>query len=116
MSTADDTYTLPSGDKVFLPAGTNVHPVQWAIHRDEELYPRPEEFIPERWLDPEWKATFREPLTQYPNLQNYSAFGFGRRICPGVLRISLACAANVHVRTNTTVFQARISQSVLCTS
>jgi Cytochrome P450 len=53
-----------------------------AIHRDPELYPEPEEFNPNRWLDPKY-PTFREPLTQYPNLANYSMFGFGRRICPG---------------------------------
>lgn len=28
--------------------------------------------------------TYREPLTKFPSLQNYSAFGFGRRICPGM--------------------------------
>lgn len=62
--------------------GSLIHPVQWAIHRDTTLYPDPEDFIPERWLDPKY-PTYREPLTQYPNLQNYSNFGFGRRICPG---------------------------------
>ena len=59
-----------------------IHPVQWSIHRDPELYPNPESFMPERWLDPSY-PTFKEPLTTYPNLQNYSNFGFGRRICPG---------------------------------
>ncbi|KAK5991543.1 Cytochrome P450 monooxygenase virE [Cladobotryum mycophilum] len=66
----------------FIPAGTNIHPNQWAIHRDVELYPNPEAFRPERWLEPAY-LTYREPLSIYPNLQNYSCFGFGRRICPG---------------------------------
>lgn len=66
-----------------IPKGSVVHPVQWAIHRDEELYPRPEEFVPERWLEEGW-PTFREPLDVYPNLASYSSFGFGRRICPGL--------------------------------
>lgn len=83
MSTKDDTYTLPSGETVFLPAGTMVHPVQWSIHRDSSLYPSPETFLPDRWLLPQWPTTYREPLSTYPNLQNFSAFGFGRRICPG---------------------------------
>lgn len=65
-----------------IPKGSIVHPVQWAIHRDEELYPKPDEFIPERWLEPGW-PTYKEPLETYPNLTNFSAFGFGRRICPG---------------------------------
>ncbi|OAL29828.1 hypothetical protein AYO20_09021 [Fonsecaea nubica] len=74
----DDVY-----NGYFLPAGTNVHANQWAIHRDPELYPDPETFNPSRWLDPSF-PTFREPLTKFPNLQNYSCFGFGRRICPGM--------------------------------
>lgn len=82
MLTKDDSYTLPDGRKIFMPAGTNVHPVQWAIHREEALYPHPEEFLPDRWLSAEY-PTYREPLSKYPNMQNFSAFGFGRRICPG---------------------------------
>ncbi|PVH90895.1 cytochrome P450, partial [Periconia macrospinosa] len=74
----DDVY-----DGVFFPKGTNVHPNQWAIHREEALYPDSETFNPERWLSPSF-PTYREPLSVYPNLQNFSAFGFGRRFCPGV--------------------------------
>jgi cytochrome P450 len=74
----DDVY-----NGFFLPAGTNVHPAQWAIHREPSLYPDPETFNPSRWLSPDFPTTYREPLTTYPNLQNFCAFGFGRRICPG---------------------------------
>ncbi|KAF2453855.1 cytochrome P450 [Lineolata rhizophorae] len=74
----DDVY-----EGMFLKAGTLVHANQWlAIHRDPELYPHPETFLPSRWLDPSF-PTYKEPLTLHPNLQNYSCFGFGRRICPG---------------------------------
>ena len=101
MLVKDDVYRLPDGRNMFLPEGTNVHPVQWMIHRDEVLYPDPEMFRPERWLEAGW-PTFKEPLTTHPNLQNYSAFGFGRRICPGqsiaerslyilIARIAWAC-------------------------
>ena len=68
---------------MFIPAGANVHANQWAIHMDPELYPDPETFNPARWLDPPYTTTYRSPLTTYPNLHNFSAFGFGRRICPG---------------------------------
>jgi hypothetical protein len=76
--TKDDVY-----DGFFLPEGTNVHPNQWAIHREPALYPDGETFNPDRWLDPKF-PTYKEPLTIYPNLTNFSAFGFGRRICPGI--------------------------------
>ncbi|RFU23995.1 hypothetical protein B7463_g12342, partial [Scytalidium lignicola] len=74
----DDIY-----EGYFIPAGTVVHANQWAIHREEALYPDPETFRPERWLEPEY-PTFRAPLTEFPNLKRFSAFGFGRRICPGL--------------------------------
>jgi len=74
----DDVY-----DDLFLPKGTNVHANQWAIHRDPILYPDPETFNPARWLDEKY-PTYRAPLDRYSNLQSYSAFGFGRRICPGM--------------------------------
>ncbi|OLN85669.1 O-methylsterigmatocystin oxidoreductase 3 [Colletotrichum chlorophyti] len=76
--TEDDTY-----NGYFLKKGTVVHAVQWAIQRDPELYPDPETFNPERWLNPKY-PTYREPLTVYPNLQQFSAFGHGRRICQGI--------------------------------
>ncbi|KAL3494856.1 cytochrome P450 [Aspergillus germanicus] len=74
----DDVY-----NGYFFPKGTTVHANQWAIHRDPELYPDPETFNPDRWLNPIY-PTYREPLDKYPCLQNFSAFGFGRRICPGM--------------------------------
>jgi len=80
--TKDDVYKMPDGRSLYLEAGANVHPVQWSIHREPKRYPDPDAFRPERWLDSTW-PTYREPLTQHPNLQNFSAFGFGRRICPG---------------------------------
>lgn len=54
------------------------------ITRDESIYPDPESFKPERWLSPKYPTTYREPLTQFPNLAGYSQFGFGRRTCQGV--------------------------------
>lgn len=76
--TKDDTY-----EGFFFPAGTVFHANKWAIHRDPELYPDPDNFRPERWLSRDFPTTYREPLTKYPNLRNYSCFGFERRICPG---------------------------------
>jgi cytochrome P450 len=69
-----------------------------AIHREKELYPDPETFNPDRWLSPEY-PTYREPLSVFPNIQGYSALGFGRRQCPGTviaensLFLEVACIA-----------------------
>jgi cytochrome P450 len=46
-----------------------------AIFRDPSLYPEPDVFKPERFLNPD--GSFRDdPLLS-------SAFGYGKRICPG---------------------------------
>lgn len=99
MSTKDDVY-----EGLFIPANTVIHPNQWAIHREPELYPQPESYLPERWLDSSYRTTFKSPLSVYPNLHNYSNFGFGRRVCPGqniaernlyLLAARIAWAANI---------------------
>ncbi|CAE6436825.1 unnamed protein product [Rhizoctonia solani] len=50
--------------------GTIVFGNMWAMSRDEKIYPDPESFNPDRFLDP-----------QVPPLP---AFGWGRRACPGI--------------------------------
>ncbi|KAI0263094.1 cytochrome P450 [Gloeopeniophorella convolvens] len=54
----------------FLPAGSTVIGNAWAMLHDERVFPEPEKFKPERFLDPTVKC---------PD----AAFGFGRRTCPG---------------------------------
>ncbi|KAL4767710.1 cytochrome P450 [Aspergillus nidulans var. acristatus] len=76
--TQNDTY-----DGYHIPAESLVHGNQWAIHRDESLYPNPETFNPARFLEKGY-PTYKEPLTRNPNIKRFSAFGFGRRICPGI--------------------------------
>ncbi|KAI0270485.1 cytochrome P450 [Gloeopeniophorella convolvens] len=84
-------------DGLFIPAGTTVLPNTWAILHDPEVFPEPEEFRPERFLDA--AGRFRdEPLVMY-------AFGYGRRMCPGrhlvdstlwILVVSVLAAFDVH--------------------
>ncbi|CEL56329.1 O-methylsterigmatocystin oxidoreductase OS=Aspergillus flavus GN=ordA PE=3 SV=2 [Rhizoctonia solani AG-1 IB] len=50
--------------------GTIVFGNLWAMSRDESVYPDPESFDPDRFLD--------------PNVPPLPAFGWGRRACPGV--------------------------------
>ncbi|KAJ4360915.1 uncharacterized protein N0V89_001484 [Didymosphaeria variabile] len=77
-TTEDDVY-----DGYFIPKGTYIHPNQWAITRDAEVYPDPEVFEPARWLDPAYPS-YREPLTEYPCIRNFTTFGYGRRLCMGM--------------------------------
>ncbi|KAI1788178.1 cytochrome P450 98A3 [Ganoderma leucocontextum] len=69
---AEDEYNghlIPGGATIFV----NI----WAILRNPELYPQPDDFIPERFLDSAGKLDVheRDPADV--------VFGFGRRICPG---------------------------------
>lgn len=47
------------------------------------MYPQGNEFNPQRFLDPKY-PTYKEPLTEFPNLNGDRAFGYGNRSCPGV--------------------------------
>ncbi|KAG2126347.1 cytochrome P450 [Suillus bovinus] len=66
-TTKDETYCIP--------AGTTVTGNHWyAISRDPEVYPEPDGFQPQRWIDDQGRL--RDGLT-------FFVFGFGRRVCPG---------------------------------
>ncbi|KZT01834.1 cytochrome P450 [Laetiporus sulphureus 93-53] len=68
---ADDEYRgfdLPGGSMVI----SNI----WGMMRDEDLYPEPDTFNPQRFADMDSKtADLTDPRK--------AVFGFGRRICPG---------------------------------
>jgi len=61
----------------FIPKGTVIVPSTWCISRDEEMYPDPETFRPERFTEP--NADGQLPLDPHK-----FAFGVGRRVCPGL--------------------------------
>lgn len=73
----DDTY-----NGYHIPAGSVMHPLEWAISRDPTIFPDPESFNPLRWLESSY-PTYQEPLTQYPTIINCTQFGYGRRLCQG---------------------------------
>ncbi|KAG2137952.1 cytochrome P450 [Suillus clintonianus] len=56
-----------------IPAGTTVFGNHWAISRDPEVYPDPDMFKPQRWINDQGRM--REDL-------KFFVYGFGRRICP----------------------------------
>ncbi|CAL1695170.1 unnamed protein product [Somion occarium] len=59
----------------FLPKGSLLIPNSWAILHDENVYPNPLIFNPDRFL----KDGVRNPDVPDPEV----SFGFGRRLCPG---------------------------------
>ncbi|KAK7052994.1 hypothetical protein VNI00_004315 [Paramarasmius palmivorus] len=72
-SDAEDVY---NGYRI--PKGSVIVSNVWAILHDENMYPEPYDFKPERYFKPgtnEFNETIQSPT--------FAVFGFGRRICPG---------------------------------
>jgi len=76
-TTADDIY-----NGCFIPAGTAVIPNQWAMLQDPAQYPEPAAFKPERWMPSSADVDGEKALGAVDPKD--IAFGFGRRICPGM--------------------------------
>ncbi|KAG1831970.1 cytochrome P450 [Suillus subalutaceus] len=66
----DDVY-----DGYFIPKGAMVMVNQWALSRDEDIYPDASRFDPSRHLTIDGKLK--------DHFVSHLAFGHGRRICPG---------------------------------
>ncbi|RPD52417.1 cytochrome P450 [Lentinus tigrinus ALCF2SS1-6] len=73
--TQDDVY-----HGCFIPKGTVVWANIWSMLQDPGVFPDPEVFRPERYLDAD--GNLRE-LERYED-PSIIGFGFGRRICPGM--------------------------------
>ncbi|KAG2133740.1 cytochrome P450 [Suillus clintonianus] len=58
-----------------IPVGTTVIGNIWAISRDPEVFPEPNAFKPQRWINEQGRV--RDDLT-------FFVYGFGRRVCPGL--------------------------------
>ena len=63
-----------------------------AIHHDPDHYDRPDEFMPERYLNNEFG--FKDGYNVDTSLRKTYGFGAGRRACPGqhLAENSLVCA------------------------
>ena len=55
-----------------IPRGSFILPSVWWFLNDPEVYPNPEQFVPERFLPPRNEPDPSEEV-----------FGYGRRVCPG---------------------------------
>jgi cytochrome P450 len=78
MLTQDDTY-----EGYFIPKGTMLFANTWAIHMDEEEYDKPEEFIPERFLNNKFGTKYTVGENADDHRRVTYGFGAGRRVCPG---------------------------------
>jgi sterol 22-desaturase len=70
------TKAFPINDDYTVPAGSMVIPSFYNALHDPEVFPQPDEFLPERWLDPESSAN--------TNPRNYLVFGSGPHKCIGL--------------------------------
>ncbi|MCE3050381.1 hypothetical protein HAX54_047081 [Datura stramonium] len=66
-----------------VPKGTRLYVNVWKIHRDPNIYSKPENFIPERFLTNKIKIDSRDQHFEF------IPFGSGRRSCPGMTFASL---------------------------
>ncbi|OJJ60291.1 hypothetical protein ASPSYDRAFT_86886 [Aspergillus sydowii CBS 593.65] len=78
---APNGATLPNG--LFLPYGTKIGIPQYAVHRDSDLYPNPDEYNPYRFYKPDATSTERRENSMTNTSESYVVFGHGRRQCPG---------------------------------
>lgn len=79
-STKDDVYK-----GMFIPKGSTIIAPLWTLHLNETDFPEPHEFKPERFLG----------KREYPGTWGHSAFGWGRRICPGMHLGSASVELNI---------------------
>ncbi|KXN82009.1 O-methylsterigmatocystin oxidoreductase [Leucoagaricus sp. SymC.cos] len=72
LTSADDVY-----EGYFIPKGTAVMANAYAMLQDEEVFPNPKEFRPDRFIkDGALVKDVLDPMV-------VATFGFGRRMCPG---------------------------------
>ncbi|KAI0809266.1 cytochrome P450 [Irpex lacteus] len=67
---------FPISEDYTVPSGSMVIPAFYLSLHDQDVYPEPEKFLPERWLDPESSAN--------TNPKNYLVFGSGPHKCIGL--------------------------------
>ncbi|KIM38750.1 hypothetical protein M413DRAFT_75635 [Hebeloma cylindrosporum] len=97
----DSTSKNGASDEIFdlmgyaLPPGTVVATQAWSMHRDPAVFPSPNTFLPERWL--EGASTSSDDLCRMA--AHMMPFGTGTRICGGLnmahMMLRLAVAAFV---------------------
>jgi cytochrome P450 len=64
-----------------IPAGATIMINTWGMSHDPEVYERPKDFWPDRWMFP--KAGISSSVGG-TDIRKHTWFGSGRRFCPGV--------------------------------
>ena len=67
----------------FIPKHSAVVGKIWAMHQDPHHYPNPEDFAPSRY-ESSTKTAFESSTEPNAMDRDHYAFGWGRRICPGL--------------------------------
>nr|GMD61144.1 cytochrome P450 82C4-like [Ipomoea batatas] len=65
-------------DGYYVPKGTQLFVNVWKLHRDPRIWPEPEKFSPERFLNTP------ENVDPAARQYGYIPFSYGRRSCPGI--------------------------------
>ncbi|MCJ1437380.1 hypothetical protein MMC27_006767 [Xylographa pallens] len=82
-----------------IPPGTEISASSYILHRNSTVFPQPEEWRPERWLEAD--ATRRKEMARW-----FWAFGSGARVCIGnhfALRAMKAVTATVYAEYKTRI-------------
>ncbi|KAK7676146.1 hypothetical protein QCA50_020897 [Cerrena zonata] len=91
VSKADEDFDLMG---YALPPGTIVGTQAWSMHRNADVFPSAETFLPERWLSTDGSDAEEDRLMKMS--QHLMPFGLGTRVCGGqnlarmMLKITLA--------------------------
>ncbi|KAK9236361.1 cytochrome P450 [Lipomyces kononenkoae] len=63
--------------RVFIPGGAVISMQPWTLHRDPSVFPDPDKFDPERWID-------SDSETLHKMNRSFMTFGAGIRMCVGM--------------------------------
>lgn len=106
----DKPFMVAIGEKnpctISLPIGTVVSCQPFSLHRNNHVFPKPDVFIPERWL--KYEEELEEAFTARLKKQHryMMAFGKGIRMCLGMnlalIEMKLA-VANIYWKYNSTI-------------
>jgi cytochrome P450 len=83
VASADTSITLASGDKLAIPAGTEMLVSPYVMGRDPTAWNDPTRFRPERHLAPQDAETGGCPHLTKQRMVAYAPYGGGRRACVG---------------------------------